>query len=186
MTEISKVWSRYTNTVPRLSPNSISIVFTLPFSSSGLAHVSRVWLFSCCSLQFCMSLNIPIVACFEPATDLSEPRDSHLNLTIAHFSLLHFFYCFLCVLCWKRVSNRGQKTWFFFLLMLLHSLFWIFSFSRTLRDYQSTTENNFFSNKIGPDPNSLALKKRLLVNSMDFEWRINPSVLRLRNSGQLW
>lgn len=102
------------------------------------------------------------------------------------FSVTFLLLFPLCLVLKKSKQQRAKNVGFFFLLMLLHSLFWIFSFSRTLRDYQSTTENNFFSNKIGPDPNSLALKKRLLVNSMDFEWRINPSVLRLRNSGQLW
>lgn len=173
-----KWWMRYHTYkagVQIWSPCYQQITFLLfSHSCSRLPHIPCVQLFSWLQFAVLYGLNIPIVALFEPATNLYKPHDSCLNCTVAHISVvLHFCLLFPFFLALKRHKQQSKERDWNFCLMFLHSLFWIFSFNKPLTNYLRTRENNFSSNKIGPDPNSHALNKRLLVNS----WTLNEGLI---------
>lgn len=144
------------------------LLFLLSFSPLPVIPISLLFTyFHGCSLQFCIGFNIPFVARFEPATNLYAPHDSHLHRTIARVTFLRLFPLFLVL---KKSKQQREETDLKFLFtvaafIVLNILIQL----KPLRDCLRTRENNFSGTMIGPDPNSLALKKRLLVNSMDFE-----------------
>ena len=101
------------------SPSYQKITFLLFLHSlSPLLDIPISLVFSYfhgCSLQFCIGLNIPIVARFEPATNLYKPHDSHLLHHRTYFGSVTFLLLFPLFLVLKRSTQQREERDFKFL-----------------------------------------------------------------------